>query len=47
AFSIDPGRKEKLLKGLDAVGETLQHAGDISVYEERRKLAQPWQDAAR
>ncbi|MDR3509213.1 MAG: 3-isopropylmalate dehydratase small subunit [Caulobacteraceae bacterium] len=42
AFSIDPGRKEKLLKGLDAVGETLQHADDISRFEDRRKLGQPW-----
>jgi 3-isopropylmalate dehydratase small subunit len=42
AFEIDPGRKEKLLKGLDAVGETLQHALDIDVFEERRKLSQPW-----
>ncbi len=42
AFEIDPGRKEKLLKGLDAVGETLQHSGDIDVFEERRKLTQPW-----
>jgi 3-isopropylmalate dehydratase/3-isopropylmalate/(R)-2-methylmalate dehydratase small subunit len=41
-FEIDPGRKEKLLKGLDAVGETLQHAGDITAFEERRKLSQPW-----
>ncbi len=41
-FEIDPGRKEKLLKGLDAVGETLQHAPDISRFEDRRKLAQPW-----
>ena len=42
AFEIDPGRKQKLLKGLDAVGETLQHAGDIDAFEERRKLTQPW-----
>ena len=41
-FEIDPGRKEKLLKGLDAVGETLQHAGDIGVFEQKRALAQPW-----
>ena len=41
-FEIDPGRKEKLLKGLDAVGETLQHAGDIGVFEQRRALSQPW-----
>jgi 3-isopropylmalate dehydratase small subunit len=42
AFDIDPGRKEKLLKGLDAVGETLQHAGDIGAFEARRSLSQPW-----
>ncbi|HEX4179287.1 MAG TPA: 3-isopropylmalate dehydratase small subunit [Caulobacteraceae bacterium] len=41
-FEIDPGRKEKLLKGLDAVGETLQHRADIDAFEERRKLVQPW-----
>ncbi len=41
-FDIDAGRKEKLLKGLDAVGETLQHAGEISVFEQQRKLARPW-----
>ena len=45
-FEIDPGRKEKLLKGLDAIGETLQHAGDIDVYEARRALAQPWLEPA-
>jgi len=44
-FDIDPGRKEKMLKGLDAVGETLEHAGEIGVYEQRRKLAQPWLEA--
>jgi 3-isopropylmalate dehydratase small subunit len=44
-FDIDPGRKEKLLKGLDAVGETLEHAGEIGVFEQRRKLAQPWLEA--
>jgi len=41
-FEIDPGRKEKLLKGLDAVGETLQHAADIDAFEARRRLTQPW-----
>src|SRR6202020_3213027 len=29
AFEIDPQRKEKMLKGLDAIGETLQSAADI------------------
>ena len=41
-FDIDPGRKEKMLKGLDAIGETLQHAADIDVYEMKRALSQPW-----
>jgi 3-isopropylmalate dehydratase small subunit len=42
SFAIDPGRKEKLLKGLDAVGETLEHAGDITAFEERRRTLRPW-----
>jgi 3-isopropylmalate/(R)-2-methylmalate dehydratase small subunit len=41
-FEIDPGRKEKMLKGLDAIGETLQHAGDIDVYEMKRAIGTPW-----
>jgi 3-isopropylmalate dehydratase small subunit len=44
-FEIDPARKEKLLKGLDAIGETLQHAGDIDVFEARQALARPWMEA--
>ena len=45
-FEIDAGRKEKMLKGLDSVGETLQHAGDIGVFEQQRKLARPWLERA-
>jgi 3-isopropylmalate/(R)-2-methylmalate dehydratase small subunit len=45
-FDIDPARKEKLLKGLDSIGETLQRAGDIDVYEMRQALAQPWLERA-
>ena len=45
-FDIDPVRKEKMLKGLDAIGETLQSAGDIDVYESRRALSQPWLETA-
>ena len=44
-FDIDAGRKEKLLKGLDAIGETLQHADDISRYEHGRSLSSPWLEA--
>ena len=41
-FEIDPSRKEKLLKGLDSIGETLLRAPDIDAYEARQGLAQPW-----
>ena len=41
-FGIDAQRKEKMLNGLDAIGETLQHAAEISTYEDRRRLSQPW-----
>jgi len=42
SFQIDPVRKEKMLKGLDAIGETLQHAADIDVFESKRASGQPW-----
>jgi 3-isopropylmalate dehydratase/3-isopropylmalate/(R)-2-methylmalate dehydratase small subunit len=45
-FEIDPVRKEKMLKGLDAIGETLQKAKSIDVYEMKRALAQPWLEEA-
>src|SRR5213593_1905357 len=41
-FNIDPFPKECLLKGLDEIGLTLQHAADITAYEQRRKLEAPW-----
>ena len=45
-FEIVPGRKEMLLKGLDAIGETLEHAGDdIARFERRRSLTAPWLEA--
>jgi 3-isopropylmalate dehydratase small subunit len=42
SFQIDPARKQKLLRGLDAVGESLQHAAAIDAFEERRRLTRPW-----
>jgi len=45
-FQIDSARKEKLLKGLDAIGETLQQASRIDLFESRRALAQPWLELA-
>ncbi|HUO22055.1 MAG TPA: 3-isopropylmalate dehydratase small subunit [Caulobacteraceae bacterium] len=41
-FAIDAGRKEKLLKGLDAIGETLEHAPEIDRFEQKRRQTQPW-----
>ena len=41
-FEIDAQRKEKLLKGLDPIGETLVHAPEIASYEDRQRLTQPW-----
>jgi 3-isopropylmalate dehydratase/3-isopropylmalate/(R)-2-methylmalate dehydratase small subunit len=42
SFAIDPGRKTKLLEGLDAIGETLGKADAIDRFEQRRDIAQPW-----
>jgi 3-isopropylmalate dehydratase small subunit len=41
-FEIDPGRKRKLMEGLDAVGETLRREPDISAFEAHEALARPW-----
>jgi 3-isopropylmalate dehydratase small subunit len=45
-FDIDPGRKEKLLKGLDAIGETLQSADAIDRHESGQALTRPWLEAS-
>jgi 3-isopropylmalate dehydratase small subunit len=41
-FEIDPGRKHKLLNGLDPIGQSLTHVKDIDAFEARRELQQPW-----
>ena len=45
-FEIDANRKQKMLKGLDAIGETLEAAPAIDTYEMRRALSQPWLEGA-
>lgn len=45
-FQIDASRKEKMLKGLDAIGETLQAAPAIDVFEAKRAVSQPWLERA-
>jgi 3-isopropylmalate dehydratase small subunit len=46
-FDIHPGRKEKLLKGLDSIGETLAHAPDIDRFEADRASRAPWLEPTR
>ncbi|TXH03602.1 MAG: 3-isopropylmalate dehydratase small subunit [Nevskiaceae bacterium] len=41
-FEIDAFRKDCLVRGLDEIGLTLQHAGAIRAYEARRKIEAPW-----
>ncbi len=45
-FSIDAQRKEKMLKGLDAIGETLVAADSIGVYEGKKAISMPWLERA-
>ena len=46
SFQIDPSRKDKMLNGLDAIGETLQAAPSIDVFEGKRAVSQPWLERA-
>ena len=46
SFQIDPSRKDKMLNGLDAIGETLQAAPAIDVFESKRAVGQPWLERA-
>ena len=42
SFSIEANLKERLLKGLDDIGLTLQMADKIRDYEQRRATKAPW-----
>jgi 3-isopropylmalate dehydratase small subunit len=44
-FEIDAARKEKMLKGLDAIGETLEHKDAIDRFEEKRRMTRAWAQA--
>ncbi len=39
SFTMDPSRKDVLLKGLDDIGMTLQHEAKIAAFESARKPA--------
>ncbi len=41
-FEVEPFRKHCLLNGLDDIGLTLQHVGEIQAYEAKHRAAQPW-----
>ena len=41
-FEIDDVRKNRMLKGLDEIGLTLEYANDIKAFESRHRLANPW-----
>ena len=41
-FAVDAFRKQCLLNGLDEIGLTLQHAGKIKQFEQKRRNEQPW-----
>ena len=41
-FEIDEFRKYLLLNGLDDIGQTLQHAGEIATFEAKREQEMSW-----
>ena len=42
AFDIDPFHKDCHIRGLDAIGLTLQHVDVIHDFEDKRRQAAPW-----
>jgi 3-isopropylmalate dehydratase small subunit len=47
AFDIPAADKMRLLEGLDDIGLTLKHTGDIIAWEQRIATEQPWLQQAR
>ena len=41
-FELDAGLKRRLLEGLDPVGMTLEHEGDITTFENGDRSDRPW-----
>lgn len=42
SFTTDPTRRDKLLQGLDEIGQTLMHSDAIRAYESERARTAPW-----
>ena len=47
AFDIAPADRTRLLEGLDDIGLTLKHMGEIKQWERRAAAVQPWLQTAR
>jgi 3-isopropylmalate/(R)-2-methylmalate dehydratase small subunit len=47
SFEIAAADRMRLLEGLDDIGLTLKHMGDIKQWEERAATAQPWLQTAK
>lgn len=41
-LEIDPGKRDKLLRGLDEIGETLAQSAAIDAFERNQRLGTPW-----
>lgn len=41
-FEIDAVRRNRMLKGLDEIGLTMEHADEIKAFEARHREANPW-----
>ena len=42
AFAVDATGREAMLKGLDAIGRTLEHVAAIAAFQERDRHLHPW-----
>ena len=42
SFDIDPGRKHRLLNGIDDIGESMQKSDAIEKYEAKIQQSHPW-----
>ena len=47
AFDVAPADRMRLLEGLDDIGLTLKHDGEIATWERHTAAAQPWLQNAR
>ena len=47
AFEISASDKTRLLEGLDEVGLTMKHEGEIVAFEEKMRASMPWTQEAR